>query len=311
MKNLPKVSTIITNYNKGPYIEEAIESVVKQTYPNIEIIVVDDKSTDGSVEIIENVIKKYKDKDIKLIKHSENLGSSAARNSGIKASTGEYIQFLDADDYYLENRTEFLVNKIGKKDFVITNYYGMNNSKIYIIDHQPDLVVNTLNRKKVLQKLFVAPVSFPMAALFKKDFIYKVGLFREDIQVSEDWEFLFRCYQYGDFKKYNVPLMVFRFNPTSKTLSNVKYIRENHDRVLLEKAKSLKPEDLFDENFGEGYANLAVDIFNYYFRIRENAPFYDFMPVNTIKYFIEQARFFGFDNLIFENILKILDEEYK
>ena len=90
-----KVSVIIPVHNSEKYILECINSVINQTYKNLEIIVVDDKSTDDSVNIIKNI----KDKRIKLIELNINSGAAIARNKSIEASTGDYICFLDSNDY--------------------------------------------------------------------------------------------------------------------------------------------------------------------------------------------------------------------
>lgn len=89
----PLVSIVITNYNYGKFVAEAIDSALKQSYPNIEIIVIDDASTDNSLEIIQ----KFKDK-ISVIEHSKNLGIVKTRNQAIKTVSGDYLLFLDSDD---------------------------------------------------------------------------------------------------------------------------------------------------------------------------------------------------------------------
>lgn len=97
---LPRVSVIIPNYNYANYLAEAIDSVLAQTYSNIEIIVVDDGSTDNSARILENYTGK-----IKCI-FQQNQGVSAARNNGVAQSSGELLAFLDADDVWLPTKVE-------------------------------------------------------------------------------------------------------------------------------------------------------------------------------------------------------------
>lgn len=103
-KTHPLVSVIINNYNYGYFLNEAIDSVINQTYSHIEIVVVDDGSTDNSREIIAN----YKDKVISVLK--ENGGQASAFNAGFAASSGEIICMLDSDDVFLPNKIEVLVN---------------------------------------------------------------------------------------------------------------------------------------------------------------------------------------------------------
>jgi glycosyltransferase involved in cell wall biosynthesis len=99
MNNYPLVSVVIPNYNSAEYIREAIESVIKQCYYNIEIIVVDDCSQDNSIIIVKELVKIYK--VISLIELPKNSGTpSIPRNVGIKLSKGKYIAFLDSDDFW-------------------------------------------------------------------------------------------------------------------------------------------------------------------------------------------------------------------
>lgn len=94
----PHVSIVINNYNNAPYLDKCITSVTNQTLTNIEIIIVDDASTDQSLEIIASYTKW--DKRIKLLQHKENKGVLLARKAGVEACTGNYVMFLDSDDYY-------------------------------------------------------------------------------------------------------------------------------------------------------------------------------------------------------------------
>ena len=99
-----KISVIIPNYNYARYLDQAIESVLVQSYENIELIVVNNGSTDNSLEVLE----KYGDK-IRLI-NQPNLGQSGARNSGLSLSSGEFIAFLDADDFWEPNKLEMQIS---------------------------------------------------------------------------------------------------------------------------------------------------------------------------------------------------------
>jgi len=99
-----KISVIIPNYNYARYIEQAIESVLIQSYENVELIIVNNGSTDNSLEVLE----KFGDK-IHLI-DQPNLGQSGARNSGLSLSSGELIAFLDADDFWEPNKLEMQIS---------------------------------------------------------------------------------------------------------------------------------------------------------------------------------------------------------
>jgi glycosyltransferase involved in cell wall biosynthesis len=120
-----KISVIIPVYNVEPYIERCLLSALDQTYQDLEIILVDDCSQDRSLEIAGKVISDHRRSHrVRILKHSQNRGPAAARNTGIEASTGEYVYFLDSDDEITPDCIERFASFSEKKkpDFVIGNY---------------------------------------------------------------------------------------------------------------------------------------------------------------------------------------------
>ena len=97
----PKVSVIIPAYNVAPYLPRCLDSLLNQTLHDIEIICIDDKSTDNSLEVLREY--EQKDKRIKVISLKKNSGAPTARNAGIDAAPGEFMGFVDADDYVEDN----------------------------------------------------------------------------------------------------------------------------------------------------------------------------------------------------------------
>lgn len=118
----PLVSVIIPVFNVEPYLCECLDSVLRQSYRELEIIIVDDGSTDGSGSICDNYQKM--DRRIKVI-HQENCGLSAARNTGLNAMHGEIVSFLDSDDAFLPKMIETMVDNmaIANADIVVCGYY--------------------------------------------------------------------------------------------------------------------------------------------------------------------------------------------
>lgn len=109
MTESKKISVIVPVYNVGEYLRQCVDSILSQTYSNLEIIAVNDGSTDGSGAILDE----YREKDIRLIAiHQENQGVSAARNKGLDVATGDYIAFVDADDYIHPEMYEKLVKAL-------------------------------------------------------------------------------------------------------------------------------------------------------------------------------------------------------
>ncbi|BDU80966.1 glycosyltransferase family 2 protein [Clostridium perfringens] len=123
------ISVIMSNYNGAKYIEEAIESVLNQTIENWELIIVDDCSTDLSVE----VIKKFNDKRIKLIINDKNIGPAKSRNKAIEVSNGKYIAILDSDDIAYSDRLEKQYNYMEKNNIDVLGcgalFFGKYNKK--------------------------------------------------------------------------------------------------------------------------------------------------------------------------------------
>ena len=185
----PKFSVIIPVFNRENFIKRAVESVLNQSYKNFELIVVNDGSTDKTLDVIKNY-------PIKIISQ-ENRGVSSARNRGIKASYGDIITFLDSDDEWKKDKLKIQAN------------FFMNNPEYKI--HQTDEIWikngKFLNKKRIHQKkegyifydsLHLCLIS-PSAVAIKREIFDEVGLFREDFEVCEDYELWLRI-----TKKYPV-----------------------------------------------------------------------------------------------------------
>ena len=194
MENNLLVSIIVPLYNKGQYFERCFNSVVCQTYTNIECIIVEDCSTDSSLEIANNLIKNYTG-NIKfvLIKHEQNGGPSTARNTGINHSGGEYIYFLDADDEITRDCIKLLVALAQKHNFVdLVQGNYLQEPYLHINDLKgtlPDFVKGNLEIKK---KYFNQIPLSPCNKLIRKEFINKESLyFKNRLRVHEDdlWHF--------------------------------------------------------------------------------------------------------------------------
>lgn len=180
MKN-DLVTIIVPIFNAGNYLEDCIESVLQQTYENIEIILVNDGSTDRSGDMIENYA--LKDKRIRTI-HQANKGVAAARNRGIEAAKGTYIQFVDADDSIKEDTVEKLVQQMEQVDLVICGYETKTN--IFIPP------VHGLFKKKELLTYFgelckQIIIHSPCNKMYRFDLIHQHKIrFLEHMLIGED-----------------------------------------------------------------------------------------------------------------------------
>lgn len=131
----PLISIIIPIYNSEKYLKKGLDSCIEQTYDNIEIICVDDASTDGSREFVENYVKKYPEKVVQICL-KKNVGQGGARNAGIEAAKGKYICFLDSDDYLDTNlcKDVFEAVKDTNVDLVYFDFYKVNANEIYPVE---------------------------------------------------------------------------------------------------------------------------------------------------------------------------------
>ena len=113
---MKKISIILPVYNTGAYLRQCLDSLVNQTIQDIEIIAIDDNSTDNSMNILKDYQNIYEDK-IKIIANEYNLGAGASRNKGLEQASGEYISFIDSDDYIEKDMMETLYNQACKNNF--------------------------------------------------------------------------------------------------------------------------------------------------------------------------------------------------
>ena len=118
----PLVSVIVPVYNVLPYLREALDSVINQTYKNLEILIVDDGSTDGSGEVCDEYLSDPR----VIVIHQENKGLSGARNTGLDRMTGEYVAFIDSDDAFKPEMIERMLETItrNKAEMSICGYYA-------------------------------------------------------------------------------------------------------------------------------------------------------------------------------------------
>lgn len=119
----PLISIITPIYNVSPYVETCILSVINQTYTNLEVLLIDDCGTDDSISIAEKIVNDYRGSiEFRVLHHDHNRGLSAARNTGIKASKGDWLFFLDSDDFLSLNCIELLVNLVSyDADMIVGN----------------------------------------------------------------------------------------------------------------------------------------------------------------------------------------------
>lgn len=157
--NNSKISIIVPVYNVEKYLEECLESLVNQTYKNIEILLIDDGSKDNSGKICDEYAEK--DKRIKSI-HQKNSGVSKTRNNGIELASGDYVMFVDSDDWLEKNACELLINEVKNqnKDMIIFNFCKeFKNKCIKNPDYQN--ISDDFDIKKIQAKILAPTMNVP------------------------------------------------------------------------------------------------------------------------------------------------------
>ena len=210
-----KVSVIIPNFNYARYLDEAIESVLCQSYQNIELIVVNNGSTDDSLKVLE----KYAD-TIRIVNQS-NLGQSGARNSGLNNATGDFIAFLDADDFWMPTKLEKQLSLINDSTQLV--YCG-----ILPFDERKPRELEAILPKykgqcmKYFMDLPAASVvlSGESTALFSRNLLNSVGVFNRSLNSAAGWDFFRRCSRITEFDYINEALVHYRIHDKNMSHSN-------------------------------------------------------------------------------------------
>ncbi len=198
---MKKISVIIPAYNVEEYIGTCIESLVNQTLKDIEIIIVNDGSKDNTGAVIESYRKKYPD----MIKafHVENSGAAQARNFAIEAATGEYIGFVDSDDYVREDTYELLYNTAKEKDAqIVTSGYcrvGARSTKKMSFGNKRITAEEVFDKNIFEQPLLFDEVPYLWNKIFKADIIQNNNLrFQKELRIYEDLVFTYEAFLFAD-----------------------------------------------------------------------------------------------------------------
>lgn len=245
----PLISVIIPTYNRDNSLKRSIDSVLNQTFKDFEVIVIDDDSTDDT----ESIVKNFNDPRIKYIKHKENRGAGAARNTGIKNARGKFIAFQDSDDEWLPEKLEKQIKSFkvssGKVGVLYTAYLlNKNNKKIYIPLRKYRKRSGNIH-KELLCGSFVGTPTM----LVKKECFEKVGMFDENFDTLEDWDLAIRLSKYYDFNFLKRPLVLANCSENS--------ISSNH-KATIDAFKKIAKKHLKESD--------KKELSNYYYRIGYN-----------------------------------------
>ena len=217
----PLVSVIIPTYNRANLIGISLNSVISQSYKNIEIIVVDDGSTDNT----EKAVKAIEDSKIRYIRHLKNLGGNAARNTAIDAAVGEYIAFLDSDDAWVANKLELQIislqkyphpEKVVSYTQVFYSMAGINEDTYHTFKEEFFLPKRgkKLN-EAVSDYLFCYQGGMFTSTLMLHRTLALATRFRENLRKHQDWDFCLRLEAQGAIFSYiGKPLTIWNGDPS-------------------------------------------------------------------------------------------------
>jgi glycosyltransferase involved in cell wall biosynthesis len=190
--NKPLVSVIIPAYNAEKYIAETIQSVIDQTYTNIEIIVVNDGSTDNTQQVVETA---FGDNKTVYLIYKENAGAAAARNSGYQTAKGDLIKFLDGDDLINPEMIEQQLSLVENEHSIISAKWGrFNQNDITNFSLNPEDCWQTLPAKEWIKSSWqnAQSMTTPGIFLIPKQLIEKAGLWDESLSLLDDTEYFTR-----------------------------------------------------------------------------------------------------------------------
>jgi glycosyltransferase involved in cell wall biosynthesis len=233
MNDSPKVAVIIPLYNRADFIAQTIQSVFNQTYPNIELIVVDDGSTDNS----RNVVKKFADK-IRLLEHPGrvNKGQSAAINLGIKSSKSKYVAILDSDDLFAPEKIQLQVEYLEKNHdigLVYGNGYAINEQGEKTYPIYKDGHRENSDPERVLMDCYFL---LPNNSLIKRKVLEEVGSFDESLRSAQDHDMAIRVAEVTKLAYLEKELFYYRRHGNSISAKNAS-LRWNNGFIILEKAR--------------------------------------------------------------------------
>lgn len=268
----PKVSVVITCYNYRKYVRQAIQSVLDQTYQDFEVLVVNDGSTDDSETVIQSFLPHPK---IKYLPQ-KNGGQANAKNSGIKNAKGEFVAFLDADDFWektkLEKQLPFFDNP---RTGVVYGRSICVNEIGQVLEHQPGRLA--LHRGRILEH-FIFDNFVPFStAIVRKSVFDDCGLFDESLAMAIDWDLWLRFSVKYEFDYTDEVLLFYRWNHPGQMSKNYGVREECSDRIfnkfLRDHGRHVPPElvrraKIYTYNL-RGYFFVRLDppkAFRYYFR---------------------------------------------
>jgi glycosyltransferase involved in cell wall biosynthesis len=306
----PLVSIVVTSYNHAEYLDERMQSLLAQTYDNIEIYVVDDCSTDKSAE----VLTKYQNNPkVHILLLQENGGYAKACNIGVILSRGDYIMFAECDDFSEPNHVDALMEKMlqnpsagvaySKSNMVDANgfVYGSDfdyREKLFQIFCSRDALIP----RRMMQKYFLISCVIPnmSAAIIRRKYYNLAGGFDSRYKACADWDFWCRMAEHCDFFYITKPLNNFRNHPTTvrntagiqaSTLEIFDILYNNYFRMKLTYTEKLKFKLAIGTVWGSQYKQNSINWLKSFSSIWLRSFKYDYFTIFYLFMWIAKRSF--------------------
>jgi glycosyltransferase involved in cell wall biosynthesis len=260
-----KVSILVANYNNGKYFKDCYDSLIIQSHDNWEVIIVDDCSTDDSVEIIKDLIKD--DERFKLYQNEVNKGCGFTKRRCVDMATGDFCAFLDPDDALVYYSLEYCMEEFQKCNKIIATY-----SQLFFCDEN-------LNTKDIFYKIkqihndkyfFNCPIQISALFVFKREAYLKTDGINPYLRSAVDQDLYLKLLEIGDAKFIEEPLYKYRLHSGGISQSNSKeHAKESFAKVIHQAMKRRDIKKIQNKNVPEHYTNTEeiYDLINYQTKI--------------------------------------------
>jgi glycosyltransferase involved in cell wall biosynthesis len=233
----PSVSVVLPTYNRATSLPRAVESVLRQTFSDLELIIVDDGSTDNTRQYLDTIA----DPRVRVVFHEKNKGGNVARNTGIDASHGELLAFQDSDDEWLITKLEKQVGayrELGDEFKVVycgKVVYGRDEGSRYgsrLVAYMPDRS-RTIYTGDLYKALISNAIAGTITMLIERKLLLQVGKFDETLRVGQDWELTIRLARETRFYCIEEPLLMAFIMPDS--ISHRRFENAHTVRTIIRK----------------------------------------------------------------------------